>query len=47
VLQQNDRPPKELMWIPALILLAGIIWLQRRRTAETAPAAAHATAGED
>jgi TRAP transporter 4TM/12TM fusion protein len=47
VLQQNDRPPKELMWIPALILLAGIIWLQRRRSAETAPAAAHATAGED
>jgi hypothetical protein len=47
VLQQNDRPPKELMWIPALILLAGIIWLQRRRSADTAPAAAHATAGED
>ena len=35
------------MWIPALILLGGIIWLQRRRTVETAPAAAPATAGED
>jgi hypothetical protein len=47
VLQPNDRPPKELMWIPALILLCGIIWLQRRRAAETAPAGAPATAGED
>jgi TRAP transporter 4TM/12TM fusion protein len=47
VLQQNDRPPKELMWIPALILLGGIIWWQRRRNAGTATAAAHATAGED
>jgi hypothetical protein len=47
VLQPNERPPKELMWIPALFLLGGIIWLQRRRTAETAPAAAPATAGED
>jgi TRAP-type uncharacterized transport system fused permease subunit len=47
VLQPNERPPRELMWIPALILLGGIIWLQRRRTVETAPAAAPATAGED
>jgi hypothetical protein len=47
VLQQNDRPPKELMWIPALIFLGGIIWWQRRRNAGTATAAAHATAGED
>jgi TRAP transporter 4TM/12TM fusion protein len=47
VLQPNERPPKELMWIPALILLGGIIWLQRRRTAEVAPAGAPAPAGED
>jgi MYXO-CTERM domain-containing protein len=47
VLQQSGRPPKELMWIPALLLLAGIVWLQRRRSAEAAPAAAPATAGED
>jgi hypothetical protein len=47
VLQPNERPPKELMWIPALILLGGIIWLQRRRTVEAALAGAPATAGED
>jgi TRAP transporter 4TM/12TM fusion protein len=47
VLQPNERPPKELMWIPALLVLLGIMWLQRRRGAGTAPAAAHATAGED
>jgi hypothetical protein len=47
VLQENERPPKELMWIPALLVLLGIMWLQRRRGAGTAPAAAHATAGED
>jgi len=47
VLQPNERPPKELMWIPALLLLGGIVWLQRRRTAEAAPAAAPAVAGED
>jgi TRAP transporter 4TM/12TM fusion protein len=47
VLQQSERPPKELMWIPPLILLAGIVWLQRRRSVEAAPAAAPATAGED
>lgn len=27
-----DQPPKELMWIPALVLLGLIILLQRRRT---------------
>jgi hypothetical protein len=47
VLQQSDRPPKELMWLPALLLLAGIVWQQRRRSAEAAPATAPATAGED
>jgi TRAP transporter 4TM/12TM fusion protein len=26
-----DRPPKQLMFIPALLLLAGVAWLQRRR----------------
>jgi hypothetical protein len=35
------------MWIPALVLLAGIIWLQRRRRpAETTPAGAPAHAGD-
>jgi Domain of unknown function (DUF3394) len=47
VLQQNERPPKELIWIPALLLLGAIIWLQRRRSAAPAPAVAHAAAGED
>jgi TRAP transporter 4TM/12TM fusion protein len=48
VLQQSDRPPKELMWLPALLLLGGIIWLQRRRaTLEAPPAAAPVPAGED
>jgi TRAP-type uncharacterized transport system fused permease subunit len=51
VLQQNDRPPKELMWLPALLLLGLIVWLQMRRSREephgARPAAAHATAGED
>ena len=28
---EADRPPKHLMWIPALLLLALIAWLQRRR----------------
>lgn len=27
-----DQPPKELMWIPAFLLLGAIIFLQRRRT---------------
>ncbi|MCB1922729.1 MAG: TRAP transporter permease [Gammaproteobacteria bacterium] len=30
---EADRPPKHLMFIPALLLLAGIAWLQRRRLA--------------
>jgi len=48
VLVVNDRPPKELMWIPALLLLGLIVWVQRRRqTPERVPAAAPATAGED
>ena len=48
VLGVNDRPPKELMWLPALVLLGLIVWLQRRRQPAAArPAAAAATAGED
>jgi TRAP transporter 4TM/12TM fusion protein len=48
VLGVNDRPPKELMWLPALALLGLIIWLQRRRQGGAArPAPAAATAGED
>jgi len=35
-----DRPPKELMFIPALALLAGIGWLQKRRKPDAMPAAA-------
>jgi hypothetical protein len=47
VLVTNDRPPPELVWIPALALLAGIMWLQRRRMpTETAPAGAPAPAGD-
>jgi hypothetical protein len=47
VLVTNARPPAELVWIPALLLLAGIMWLQhRRRTHEAAPAAAAAPAGD-
>jgi hypothetical protein len=47
VLVTNDRPPPELVWIPALMLLAAIIWLQRRRRpAETTPAGAAAHAGD-
>ncbi|HEX5796646.1 MAG TPA: DUF3394 domain-containing protein, partial [Geminicoccaceae bacterium] len=48
VLQPNERPPKELMWLPALLALGLIVWLQRRRQAavdDRVPAAA--TAGED
>ncbi len=26
-----DRPPQEVVFIPALVLLAGLIWIQRRR----------------
>jgi len=37
----TDQPPKELMWIPALVLLVLIAFAQRRRDArETAEAAA-------
>ena len=28
---EAERPPKHLMFIPALVLLAGVAWLQRRR----------------
>jgi hypothetical protein len=45
VLRQSDRLPPEVMWIPALVLLGGIVWLQRRRRpVETTPAGAPAHA---
>jgi TRAP transporter 4TM/12TM fusion protein len=50
VLSPNERPPQELVWIPALVLLGLIMWLQHRRReggAGTAPAAAPVTAGQD
>ncbi|HEX5080325.1 MAG TPA: TRAP transporter fused permease subunit, partial [Geminicoccaceae bacterium] len=48
VLVPNHRPPPQLVWIPALALLAVIVWLQRRRqTSDAAPAATPVTAGED
>jgi hypothetical protein len=48
VLGVNDRPPRELMWLPALLLLALIVWLQRRRLGPaSAPRAARVAAGED
>jgi TRAP transporter 4TM/12TM fusion protein len=47
VLQPNERPPKELMWIPALLVLGLIVWLQRRRSRSGAPVAATAAAGSD
>jgi hypothetical protein len=48
VLGVNDRPPKELMWLPALALLGLIVWLQRRRQpAGAMPRAAPAAAGQD
>jgi TRAP transporter 4TM/12TM fusion protein len=47
VLQQSDRPPKELMWIPAVLVLGLIVWLQRRRSQSRAPAAATVAAGTD
>ena len=48
VLGANERPPEELMWLPALLLLGLIVWLQRRRQpAEPAPRAAPVAAGED
>jgi TRAP transporter 4TM/12TM fusion protein len=47
VLVTNDRPPQELVWIPTLALLAGIMWLQRRRReADRALAGAPAHAGD-
>tara|TARA_R110002020_G_scaffold26514_30_gene86047 strand:+ start:13566 stop:16190 length:2625 start_codon:yes stop_codon:yes gene_type:complete len=33
---ENDRMPKELFFIPALILLAGIVMIQRRRATQPA-----------
>jgi MYXO-CTERM domain-containing protein len=48
VLGVNDRPPKELMWLPALLLLGLIAWLQRRRQpAPATPRAAPLAAGDD
>jgi TRAP transporter 4TM/12TM fusion protein len=48
VLQPNDRLPPEVVWLPALVLLAGLAWLQRRRrTGETAPAGTPAHASND
>ncbi len=47
VLGVNQRPPKELMWPPALLVLGLIIWLQRRRSPTLAPATAAAAAGGD
>jgi hypothetical protein len=47
VLGVNDRPPRELMWLPALALLGLIVWLQRRRQpAGAMPRAAPAAAGQ-
>ncbi|MEL7348161.1 MAG: TRAP transporter permease, partial [Pseudomonadota bacterium] len=43
VLRPTDQPTKYLMFIPALLLLAGVVWLQRRRV-EVAPAPAPAPA---
>ncbi|MEL6337869.1 MAG: DUF3394 domain-containing protein, partial [Pseudomonadota bacterium] len=43
VLRPTDQPTKYLMFIPALLLLAGVVWLQRRRV-EVAPAPAPAAA---
>ena len=40
VVAAADRPPKELMFIPALLLLAGIIMLQRARRPRAAPVGA-------
>ncbi len=45
VIVPNDRPAKEWMFVPALLLLALIAWMQRRRVArrpgEGEPAGAH------
>ncbi len=40
VQKQADRPPKQLFYIPALLLLGMIIMLQRRRRLKTEPVAA-------
>jgi MYXO-CTERM domain-containing protein len=48
VLGASDRPPRELIWLPALLLLGAIVWLQRRRQpAAATPLPAAATAGDD
>jgi TRAP-type uncharacterized transport system fused permease subunit len=48
VLADNARPPKELMWLPALLLLGLIVWLQRRREpAAPATRPVAVAAGED
>jgi hypothetical protein len=40
----NDQLPKELFFIPALVLLGGVYWWQRRRRrAGGTPSAAQAT----
>ncbi|MEL7026369.1 MAG: DUF3394 domain-containing protein, partial [Pseudomonadota bacterium] len=33
---ENDRAPKELFFIPALVLLAGLVLIQRRRATQPA-----------
>jgi TRAP transporter 4TM/12TM fusion protein len=45
VLGVNERPPKELMWLPALVVLGLIVWLQRRRGPGPVPATVTAAAG--
>ena len=48
VLLVNPRPPKEIMWIPALILLGVIVLVQRRRAPGAGLAGEPVTAaGED
>ena len=40
--KEADRPPKQLFYIPALVLLAIVILVQRRRRGSLEPAAAQA-----
>jgi TRAP transporter 4TM/12TM fusion protein len=47
VLSPNERPPSELMWLPALVLLGGIMWLQHRRRQRREAAPAPAPAGQE